>query len=42
MATVNSVIGPIYTKDLGFTLCALNLDRAFDECLSLYSGGDGR
>jgi hypothetical protein len=29
-------------KDLGFTLCALNLDRAFDECLSLYSGGDGR
>lgn len=29
-------------KDLGFTLCAINLDRAFDECLSLYSGGDGR
>ena len=29
-------------KDLGFTLCALNLDRAFDECLSLFSGGDGR
>jgi len=29
-------------KDLGFTLCALNLDRAFDECLSLYPGGDGR
>ncbi len=27
-------------KDLGFTLCALNLDRAFDECLALYSGGD--
>lgn len=26
-------------KDLGFTLCALNLDRAFDECLTLYSGG---
>jgi hypothetical protein len=26
-------------KDLGFTLCALNLDRAFDECLVLYSGG---
>jgi hypothetical protein len=29
-------------KDLGFTLCALNLDRAFDECLSLYSGGGER
>ena len=27
-------------KDLGFTLCALNLDRAFDECLALYSGGN--
>jgi len=26
-------------KDLGFTLCALNLDRAFDECIALYSGG---
>jgi len=26
-------------KDLGFTLCALNLDRAFDECLALYNGG---
>ena len=26
-------------KDLGFTLCALNLDRAFDECLTLHSGG---
>jgi hypothetical protein len=26
-------------KDLGFTLCALNLDRAFEECLTLYSGG---
>jgi len=29
-------------KDLGFTLCALNLDRAFEECLTLYSGGDGK
>jgi len=27
-------------KDLGFTLCALNLDRAFDECLTMYSGGN--
>lgn len=27
-------------KDLGFTLCSLNLDRAFDECLSLYPGDD--
>jgi len=26
-------------KDLGFTLCALNLERAFDECLTLHSGG---
>ncbi len=25
-------------KDIGFTLCALNLDRAFDECLALQSG----
>ena len=29
-------------KDLGFTLCSLNLDRAFDECLSLYSEGGGK
>ncbi len=27
-------------KDLGYTLCALNLDRAFDECLALYAGGN--
>jgi len=27
-------------KDLGYTLCALNLDRAFDECLALHAGGD--
>jgi hypothetical protein len=27
-------------KDLGFTLCALNLDRAFEECLTLHSGGN--
>jgi hypothetical protein len=26
-------------KDLGFTLCALNLDRALDECLTLHPGG---
>jgi hypothetical protein len=25
-------------KDIGFTLCALNMDRALDECLILYSG----
>ncbi|MGD9116094.1 MAG: DUF3343 domain-containing protein [Dehalococcoidia bacterium] len=29
-------------KDLGFTLCALNLERAFEECLALNPGGDGR
>jgi len=23
-------------KDVGFTLCALMLDRAFEECLSLW------
>ncbi len=27
-------------KDLGFTLCALNLERALDECLTLHAGGD--
>ncbi len=27
-------------KNLGYTLCALNLDRAFDECLALHAGGD--
>jgi hypothetical protein len=27
-------------KELGYTLCALNLDRAFDECLALHSGGN--
>jgi hypothetical protein len=27
-------------KDLGFTLCTLNLDRAFEECLTLHSGGN--
>lgn len=26
-------------KDLGFTLCALMLDRAFEECLALWQGG---
>jgi len=26
-------------KDIGFTLCALNLDRALDECLTMQSGG---
>jgi hypothetical protein len=26
-------------KDIGFTLCALNLDRALDECLNLFKGG---
>jgi hypothetical protein len=25
-------------KDLGFTLCVLNLDRALDECITLHSG----
>ena len=27
-------------KDLGFTLCSLNLERALEECLTLYTGGD--
>jgi hypothetical protein len=27
-------------KDIGFTLCALNLDRALDECLNLYARGN--
>ncbi len=27
-------------KDLGYTLCALNLDRAFNECLALHASGD--
>ena len=26
-------------RDVGFTLCALMLDRALDECLGLHSGG---
>lgn len=26
-----------HPKDIGFTLCALNLDRAIDECLALQS-----
>ena len=25
-------------KDIGFTLCALNLERALEECLVMYSG----
>ncbi|MBN1190907.1 MAG: DUF3343 domain-containing protein [Dehalococcoidales bacterium] len=29
-------------KDLGFTLCALNLERAFEECLTLYPGDDAK
>ncbi len=29
-------------KYLGFTLCALNLDRALEECLTLHSGGNQR
>ena len=27
-------------KDVGFTLCALNLERALEECLTLHSGGN--
>jgi hypothetical protein len=27
-------------KDIGFTLCALNADRALEECLALQSGGN--
>ena len=26
-------------RDIGFTLCALMLDRAFEECLALWQGG---
>jgi hypothetical protein len=26
-------------KDIGFTLCALMLDRALEECLALWKGG---
>jgi hypothetical protein len=29
-----------HPKDIGFTLCSLNLERAFDECLTLYEGGN--
>jgi len=29
-------------KDIGFTLCALMLDRALEEALSLWQGGDGK
>ena len=29
-------------KDIGFTLCALMLDRALEEALSLWMGGDGK
>jgi len=25
-------------RDIGFTLCALMLDRAFEECLKIYAG----
>lgn len=27
-------------KDVGFTLCALNADRALEECLALQNGGN--
>jgi len=27
-----------HPRDIGFTLCALNLERALDECISIYSG----
>jgi len=27
-------------RDVGFTLCALMLDRALDECLALWQGGE--
>ncbi|HAA89117.1 MAG: Uncharacterized protein XD63_0563 [Thermoanaerobacterales bacterium 50_218] len=27
-------------RDIGFTLCALMLDRALEECLSLWKGGE--
>jgi hypothetical protein len=29
-------------SDIGFTLCALMLDRALEECLALWQGGDQR
>ena len=27
-------------KDIGFTLCALNAERALEECIALYRGGE--
>jgi len=29
-------------RDIGFTLCALMLDRALEECLALWQGGEQR
>ena len=29
-------------KDLGFTLCAVMLNRAYEECLSLWNGGNNQ
>jgi len=29
-------------RDIGFTLCALMLDRALEECLTLWQGGEER
>jgi hypothetical protein len=29
-------------RDIGFTLCALMLDRALEECLTLWQGGEQR
>jgi hypothetical protein len=29
-------------KELGFTLCTVMLDRAFEECLNLWQGGNDR
>jgi hypothetical protein len=29
-----------HPRDIGFTLCALNLERALDECLNINAGGN--
>jgi hypothetical protein len=29
-----------HPRDIGFTLCALNLERALDECLTINEGGN--
>ena len=35
-----TVVGAPKPKDIGFTLCALMLNRALEECLDIWQGGD--